>query len=334
MLHEPMIQISGLSKVYGTGESAVTALSNVDLTIRKSEIHGIIGMSGAGKSTLIRCINLLDPPTTGSIKIDGKDVTNLSGAKLRQMRREIGMVFQQFNLLMQRSVEKNVRFPLELSGMPKAQAVKRARELLDVVGLSDKLKAYPAQLSGGQKQRVAIARALSMDPKVLLCDEATSALDPMTTTSILQLLKDINSRLGITIVVITHEMEIIRQICSQVSIIDDGKIAESGAVSELFARPQSAAGKKLFHINAPTQEAKGGRFIRLVFDGTSTFEPVISQMILKIGVPVSIVSAQTHTVHGEARGQMVLELPADANGTMAVEYLSGKGVIVEEVAEL
>ena len=234
-----MIGISGLRKVYGEGEGAVVALDRIDLSIRRGDIHGIIGMSGAGKSTLIRCINLLEKPTEGKIIIGGVDVTTLSDALLRTTRRAVGMVFQSFNLLMQRSVENNVRFPMELVGMDKKAAREKARALLDLVGLSDKLNAYPSQLSGGQKQRVAIARALAIDPKVLLCDEATSALDPMTTRAILDLLKDINQRLGITIVVITHEMEVIRQICERVSIIDNGRIVESGAVGSIYMLRQA-----------------------------------------------------------------------------------------------
>ncbi len=329
-----MIRIQGLKKVYGAGEGAVTALSGVDLLIRRGDIHGIIGMSGAGKSTLIRCINLLDRPTEGLIEIDGQDVTHLNEKELRKMRRSVGMIFQQFNLLMQRTVLKNVCFPMELSGVSRAQARARALELLELVGLKEKAGAYPAQLSGGQKQRVAIARSLAMDPKVLLCDEATSALDPMTTASILQLLKDINTRLGITIVVITHEMEVIRQICSNVSIIDGGVIAESGAVSELFSRPQSEAGRRLFHTGEPKIELPTGRMIRVIFDGSTTFEPVIAQMILTINAPVSIVSAQTNTVGQERRGQMVLELPEDPSvSAKAVEYLASKGLTVEEVKD-
>ena len=236
-----MIRIEALTKTYAVPGGTVDALKGIDLEIRQGEIFGIIGMSGAGKSTLIRCMNLLERPTSGTIQIDGQDVTGLSKKALRQMRHSVGMIFQQFNLLMQTTVEKNIAFPLEITGVDKAQCAKRVKELLEIVGLSDKADAYPAQLSGGQKQRVAIARALAANPKVLLCDEATSALDPMTTDSILELLKRINQQMGITIVVITHEMEVIRKICHRVAIIDGGVIAEQGEVTEIFTAPKTAA---------------------------------------------------------------------------------------------
>lgn len=328
---DQMIRIEGLKKVYGS----VTALRHIDLSVARGDIHGIIGMSGAGKSTLIRCINLLDRPTQGKIYIDNVDVTALNDRDLLKTRRMVGMIFQQFNLLMQRNVEKNVRFPMEIAGVPKAQAVKRAGELLEIVGLSEKRRAYPAQLSGGQRQRVAIARALATNPKVLMCDEATSALDPMTTRSILDLLQDINRRLGITILVITHEMEVIRQICGQVSIIDNGEIAESGAVSEIFSNPRTEAGKRLFRgaLRHEVSEAKG-RLIRVVFDGSTAYEPILSQMILECGAPVSVLSAQLDTVSGERKGQMVLQLPESAQlADMAMRVLKDKGVRVEEVSE-
>ncbi len=330
---DEMIRISSLRKVYGEGEGAVVALNGIDLSIRRGDIHGIIGMSGAGKSTLIRCINLLEKPTEGKIFIDGVDVTALSDALLRTTRRAVGMVFQSFNLLMQRSVEKNVRFPMELTGVDKKAAQEKTRELLDLVGLSDKAEAFPAQLSGGQKQRVAIARALAMQPKVLLCDEATSALDPMTTRAILDLLKDINHRLGITIVVITHEMEVIRQICREVSIIDGGRIVESGAVSELFSRPQSEAGKRMFRTPGKRfTELPTGRLVRVIFDGGTVYEPLIANLIMEQGAPVSIISAQMDTVAGETRGQLVLQLPADEalSGRM-IESLKKHKLPVEEV---
>lgn len=326
---EEMIRIEGLKKVYGS----VTALRDINLCVKKGDIHGVIGMSGAGKSTLIRCINLLDRPTQGKIWIDGMDVTELSERELRQMRRTVGMIFQQFNLLMQRSVIRNVCFPMEIAGVSKKEAMKRAEELLDIVSLGDKKNAYPVQLSGGQRQRVAIARALATNPKVLMCDEATSALDPMTTQSILRLLQDINKRLGITVIVITHEMEVIRQICNNVSIIDEGVIAESGAVSEIFANPQSETGKRLFRgVLKSELRAASGRLIRVVFDGSNVNEPVLSQMILECGAPVSVLSAQLETVSGESKGQMVLRLPEDdATAERAMRVLAEKGVRVEEV---
>jgi len=326
---EEMIRIEGLKKTYGS----VTALRHIDLTVAKGDIHGIIGMSGAGKSTLIRCINLLDRPTEGKIWINGTDVTVLNDRDLRKMRRTVGMIFQQFNLLMQRTVIKNVCFPMEIAGVPKKEAMKRAEELLEIVQLSDKKNAYPAQLSGGQRQRVAIARALATNPKVLMCDEATSALDPMTTQSILRLLQDINRRLGITVLVITHEMEVIRQICNHVSIIDGGVIAETGAVSEIFSNPRSDTGKMLFRgsLRKEVTEASG-KLIRVVFDGSNAYEPVLSQMILECGAPVSVLSAQLETVSGESKGQMVLRLPEnEQKAALAMRVLQDKGVRVEEV---
>ena len=245
---QPLIELRDLKKVYPVPGGEVVALGGVSLKIDKGEIYGIIGMSGAGKSTLIRCINRLDTPTDGQILIDGENILALKGKELIRMRRRVSMIFQQFNLLMQKTVARNVRYPLEIAGVPKAQANARVMELLKIVGLEDKADAYPAQLSGGQKQRVAIARALASDPEVLLCDEATSALDPMTTQSILALLKDINERLGITVVVITHEMAVIRQICTRVAILDGGHIAEEGSVDEVFVHTRSAAGKRLFGI--------------------------------------------------------------------------------------
>ena len=234
-----MIQIKNLSKTFPMKDGAVYALRNINLTIPDGAIYGIIGMSGAGKSTLVRCINLLERPTEGSVVIDGVALESLTPAQLRQRRREITMIFQQFNLLMQRTCLKNVCFPMELCGVPAAEARKRAEELLDLVGLKEKAGAYPAQLSGGQKQRVAIARALATNPKVLLCDEATSALDPTTTTSILELLKDLNHKLGVTVVVITHQMSVIEEICTRVAILDGGVIAEQGAVEEIFSDRKS-----------------------------------------------------------------------------------------------
>ena len=250
---QPLIELRDLKKVYPVPGGEVVALGGVSLKIEKGEIYGIIGMSGAGKSTLIRCINRLDTPTDGQILIDGENILALRGKELIRMRRRVSMIFQQFNLLMQKTVARNVRYPLEIAGVPKAQANQRVMELLKIVGLEDKADAYPAQLSGGQKQRVAIARALASDPEVLLCDEATSALDPMTTQSILALLKDINERLGITVVVITHEMAVIRQICTRVAILDGGHIAEEGSVDEVFVHTRSAAGKRLFGILPETR---------------------------------------------------------------------------------
>ena len=330
---QPMIRIEGLSKVYGNGPSQVAALKNVSLTVHRGDIHGIIGMSGAGKSTLIRCINRLDTPTEGRIYIDGQNVMELSGKALRDMRKRVSMIFQQFGLLMQKTVERNVRIPLEISGVSRRDADKRVQELLEIVGLEHKAKAYPAQLSGGQKQRVAIARALASNPEVLLSDEATSALDPMTTQSILALLQDINRRMGITIIVITHEMAVIRQICNHVTIIDGGVIVEEGGVDEVFTHTKSAAGRRLFGVikDEPADDVITDA-LRIVFDGTTRNEPLISTFILNSGMAVNILAADMHRIGGKAYGQMLLELPASyADREKLADGLRAMGLTVEEV---
>lgn len=328
-----MISIRDLEKVYSNGSSNVTALKGINLDIPRGSIFGIIGLSGAGKSTLIRCINRLDPPTGGAILIDGTDIMQLGNKDLLQMRRQLGMIFQQFNLLMQRTILANVMFPMEISGVPRAQAKKRAMELLDIVSLSDKANVYPAQLSGGQKQRVAIARALTMEPKVLLCDEATSALDPMTTRSILLLLQDINKRLGITIAVITHEMEVIRQICTDVAIIDGGVIAEHGRVRDVFTHPKTEAAKRLFRKPDEEEMLPNRDCVRILFEGADVYEPVISGMTLACGAHVSIYNADIRRVGGQVFGQLVVELPADPKAAQRCrDYLSShKELVVEEV---
>lgn len=240
-----MIEIRNLSKTFQTAGGAVSALQNISLTVEAGDIYGIIGMSGAGKSTLVRCINMLERPTSGSVLIDGQDIGTLSEVKLRQVRRNVTMIFQNFNLLMQRNCLDNICFPLELAGVKKHKAKEYALELLETVGLPDKAYAYPAQLSGGQQQRVAIARALATNPQILLCDEATSALDPKTTHSILQLIKDINKKLGITVILITHQMSVVEEICNRVAILDEGKVVETGPVRAVFSNPKSEAGKRL-----------------------------------------------------------------------------------------
>ena len=327
-----MIRIEGLKKVYGVGANAVTALNGINLSILKGDIHGIIGMSGAGKSTLIRCVNRLDTPTEGRILIDGQDILSMNTRDLNATRKRVSMIFQQFNLLMQKTVARNVRYPLEIAGVPRAQANERVAELLELVGLSHKANAYPVQLSGGQKQRVAIARALASDPEVLLCDEATSALDPMTTQSILALLKDINERLGITIVVITHEMAVIRQICNKVTIIDGGNIVEEGTVDEVFTHTRSAAGRRLFGV-VSTEEADAPRSaVRIIFNGDQTDEPALSNFIIKTGMPVNILSADVHQLKGKRYGQMLLSMPDSyADRDKLVNGLREMGLTVEEV---
>ena len=280
-----MIAIRGLTKTFGTGSDAVTALRDIDLSVRAGEIFGIIGLSGAGKSTLVRCMNYLEHPTEGSVTVDGKKLGALNRTELLNARRGIGMIFQQFNLLMQKTALENICFPLEIAGVSRKDARARARELLKLVDLEDRENAYPAQLSGGQKQRVAIARALAPSPKVLLCDEATSALDPTTTRSILSLLKEINRTLGITIVVITHEMSVIEEICDRVAIIDHSRIAEAGDVSDIFMNPKTDIARKLLYASGRLgEEVLGERCLRIIFDGTQTSSPVICDMVLELSL--------------------------------------------------
>lgn len=329
----PIIEIKALTKVFQSKDREVRALENIDLTINKGDIFGIIGMSGAGKSTLVRCINYLEKPTSGNIIIDGQILSGLDEKQLRSVRQSMGMIFQQFNLLMQRTAEDNITFPLEIAGIKKKEARERAKELLEIVGLVDKAGAYPSQLSGGQKQRVAIARALATNPKVLLCDEATSALDPTTTRSILSLLKDINQRLGITIVIITHEMSVIEQICSHVAIIDESGIAEQGKVSEVFSHPKTAAAQRLvFPEGRKNEHFIGTRCCRIVFEGSSSFDPVISRMILECKAQVNILFADMKDIDGKAFGQLVLQLPQDGEvSEKIIRYLRSQNLSVEEV---
>lgn len=332
---KPIIEIKALTKVFKAKDKEVKALENIDLSINEGDIFGIIGMSGAGKSTLVRCINYIEKPTSGSIVVDGRELSVLSEKELRRVRQSMGMIFQQFNLLMQRTAEENITFPLEIAGVKPKEAKARAHELLQIVGLLDKANAYPSQLSGGQKQRVAIARALATNPKVLLCDEATSALDPTTTRAILALLKDINQRLGITVVIITHEMSVIEQICSHVAIIDESGIAEQGKVSEVFARPKTAAAQKLVYPEGKKNEHFiGTRCCRIVFEGSSSFDPVISRMILECKAQVNILFADMKDIDGKAFGQLVLQLPQDDEvSERIISYLRSQSLSVEEVED-
>ena len=330
----PQIELRGLSKVYQIPGGEVQALNNINLAIEQGDIYGIIGMSGAGKSTLIRCLNRLDTPTDGQVLIDGQNILAMSKKQLLQTRRRMAMIFQQFNLLMQKSVARNVRYPLEIAGAPKKQANERVMELLKIVGLEEKANAYPAQLSGGQKQQVAIARALASNPEMLLCDEATSALDPMTTQSILELLKKINAELGITVVLITHEMAVIRQICNKVAILDGGKLVEQGTVDDVFMHTKSAAGKRLFGIlpenedDVPTQPA-----LRIVFDGSAADQPVISRLVKDLGFDVNILAADMHQFNGKTYGQMMVARPEDpAELKQVQDYLAKAGLTTEEVS--
>lgn len=334
-----MIEIKHLSKTFGVSGGTVDALKDISLTIPDGEIYGIIGMSGAGKSTLVRCINMLERPTAGDILIDGKSMAELSQKELREKRRDITMIFQGFNLLMQRNCLKNVCFPLELAGVKKAEAEKRAAELLELVGLGDKFKSYPAQLSGGQQQRVAIARALATHPKILLCDEATSALDPQTTQSILSLIRDIHDRLGITVIIITHQMSVVEQICTRVAILDGGTVAEEGAVSGVFSSPKSEAAKRLVYPEGyqnPVMSGEDGAVIRVVFNGANATEtPLIARMAMEENIAASILSASTRSIGDKAYGNMLLGISGGKEQTQrALDYLGRiPDIFVEEVKQ-
>lgn len=337
-----MIEVRDLCKTFETDDGKVEALHNITLSIQAGDIYGIIGMSGAGKSTLVRCLNYLERPTSGTVEIEGKDLGAMTERQLREIRRDISMIFQHFNLLMQKNVIDNICFPLVIGGMKKKEAKERALELLEIVELSDKAAAYPSQLSGGQKQRVAIARALAANPKILLCDEATSALDPRTTQSILQLLKEINKKYGITIVIITHEMSVVREICSHVAIIGEGHLVEQGRVADIFAHPKTAEAKELILKGSGTDRRtledrqkelmKGKCCVRIVFSVNSSFEPVIANMVLKFGQPINILRADTKNVEGIARGEMILSLPDERKVQEEMKaYLAERGLAVEEV---
>ena len=341
------IVIENLYKSFDTKDGTVEALKNVNLSIESGDIYGIIGMSGAGKSTLVRCINFLEVPTKGRVLINGKSLGDYTSRELRKQREDIGMIFQHFNLLMQKNVLENVCFPLYIQGKSKKDARKRAKELLDIVGLGDRTGAFPAQLSGGQKQRVAIARALASDPKILLCDEATSALDPQTTSSILALLKDINQRFNITIVIITHQMSVVREICSHVAIVKGGEVAEQGTVEDIFTHPKTAVARELLKndVGDDGEEKRGtaaggkeiiksGEKIRIVFSENSAFEPVIANLILNFNEPVNILKADTKNVGGVAKGEMVLEFAPDCTKNKEMkQYLLDRGLEIEDVSE-
>ena len=336
------IVIENVSKTFTTKDGSVEALKNVSISIEKGDIFGIIGMSGAGKSTLVRCINFLEIPTEGRVLIEGKSLSEYSERELRKERENIGMIFQHFNLLMQKNVLENVCFPLYIQGKKRSEARKRAAELLEIAGLSDTQKAYPAQLSGGQKQRVAIARALATNPKILLCDEATSALDPQTTSSILALLKEINEKFHITIVIITHQMSVVREICTHVAILKEGVVREQGTVEDIFSQPKSDVAKELILTDrgsdvddqAPKvqDEILGGEKIRIVYSENSAFEPVIANMILTFKEPVNILRADTKNVGGVAKGEMILQFMQGSQDVAAMkEYLLERGLTVGEV---
>ena len=339
-----MIELKHLSKTFHTGEGELHALEDISLTIRTGDIFGIVGMSGAGKSTLVRCINLLEKPTSGQVLVDGLvdgggtgplDMCQMTPTQLRQARRSISMIFQQFNLLMQRTCLKNICFPMEIAGVKRDEAIRRAREYLDIVGLPDKADAYPVQLSGGQKQRIAIARALASDPKVLLCDEATSALDPTTTASILDLLKDLNEKLGVTVVVITHQMSVIEEICSRVAILDGGVVAEQGKVEDIFSNPHTDAARRLVYPGGVSLEQypAGTHAVRVAFNGGTAYQPLIASLAIDLGVKVNILGADTRNIEGRAFGTMLLGLPDDPNeAAKALSYIRAQpNVSAEEV---
>ena len=333
------ILIQNVCKTFSTKEGEVQALKNVNLSIGSGDIFGIIGMSGAGKSTLVRCMNFLEVPSEGQVLIDGKSLGDFSEKELRKEREKIGMIFQHFNLLMQINVLENVCFPLYIQGKKKPEARKKALELLEIVGLADKANAYPAQLSGGQKQRVAIARALASDPQILLCDEATSALDPQTTSSILELLKDINQKFQITIVIITHQMAVVREICTHVAIMKDGEVKEQGLVAEIFNHPKSQVAKELISRDTGADvehvvtkpEIQSGEKIRIVFSENSAFEPVIANLVLIFHEPVNILKADTKNVGGVAKGEMILQFMKDSSNVAEMkEYLKEHGLEIGE----
>ena len=346
---EYIVEVQHLYKTFQTKDAQVEALKDISLQVEKGDIYGIIGMSGAGKSTLVRCLNFLEVPTRGSVLVEGQPLSELSGPQLRKLRSRISMIFQGFNLLMQKSVIDNVCFPLRIQNMKPDQARAKARQLLSVVGLADKENAFPSQLSGGQMQRVAIARALASDPKILLCDEATSALDPQTTQQILELLKKINEETGITIIIITHQMSVVRDICNHVAIIEDGVLVENGLVEDIFNHPKSRAGRYLVVDGKDPDEWEKARLdrerrrgekellhedrrIRIAFSSNSSFEPVIGNMVLHFGTPVHILRADTRDVKGVARGQMILGLPEDRQlQEEMIAWLIGRGLAVEEV---
>lgn len=328
-------RLENVEKTFYTKNGKVKAVDGISLSIDEGEIFGIIGMSGAGKSTLVRTLNRLEKVTEGNVYFCGKDLNSLTQKELRQVRQSIGMIFQNFNLLMQKNVLSNVMLPMKIAGIGKKERKEKALEMLRLVGLEDKALVYPAQLSGGQKQRVAIARALSLNPKVLLCDEATSALDPKITEEILTLLKEINQKLKITIIIITHEMQVVEKICQRVAIIHNGKVAEIGEVEKIFTNPQTEVAKQL--VFPSTQQLQFShktdrRCVRVVFDGHASTEPIIANLVLDTGQKVSILCANTKSVNGIGFGQMIMELPQDNEGAeIVLKYFKTKGVFATEL---
>ena len=330
-----MIRLVGLSKTFVSSQGNVEALRNININIEDGDIFGIIGMSGAGKSTLVRCINMLERPTEGTVFIDDTDLSLLNKREQRKVRSRIAMVFQGFNLLMQKTALQNVCFPLEIAGVKARKAQEKAAELLKLVGLQDKADAYPSQLSGGQQQRVAIARALATDPKVLLCDEPTSALDPNTTNSILELIRDINEKLHITVIVITHQMSVVESICNNVAILDNGEVVEQGAVGEVFAQPRTRAARALVYPESSQESAisvDGQKLIRVVFNGgEATSEPLIATMASRHGILANIAYASTRTINGRVYGSMLLGIEESQFEKARTFLTESAGITVQEV---
>ena len=330
-----MIVVEHLSKKFESNTNTIEALNDVSFSVEKGEIYGIIGLSGAGKSTLVRCLNLLEKPSEGVVTIDGENLLTLSDKELRNKRKKIGMIFQNFNLLMQEDVLHNVMFPMLISSVNKNKARQKALEYLEIVGLKDKCDAYPASLSGGQKQRVAIARALACKPEILLCDEATSALDPETTKSILSLIKEINQKYDITVIIITHEMSVIQEICHRCAVLQDGKLVEENSVEELFRHPKTNAAKRLiFNTAKTTSISSTGKLVRIAFEETNTTEPVIANMVLEFSSPVSILESNISSISGKSKGQMIIQLPDDDKlARKMIKYLQkNKSIVVEELS--
>lgn len=339
-----MIQLKNLSKRFETGNGQLIAVDDVNVTIDQGEIFGIIGYSGAGKSTLIRLLNGLEKPTSGSVTVNGHEISSSSGQDLRSARQKVSMIFQHFNLLWSRTVEENISFPLEIAGISKTQRSERVKELIELVGLTGRDKAYPSQLSGGQKQRVGIARALANNPEVLLCDEATSALDPETTDAILELLVDINKRLGLTIVLITHEMHVIRKICHRVAVMEAGKVVEMGSVLQIFQTPEQPITKRFVaQVNGPesasqtiahlVEQYPSGKLVKLVFVGDRTEQPILSRLIKQYQVEVNIVQGNIAQTQNGAYGTLYLQIDGDSNAIdQAIDYLHGQDVHTEVIS--
>ena len=323
-----MIKLENVTKTFGSGAEEVHALHDVSLEITQGQIYGVVGASGAGKSTLIRCVNRLEEPDSGTIWVDGEEITALNGDSLRNARRKMGMIFQQFNLLSQRTCAENIAYPLEVAGVPKPEREKRVQELLTLVGLEDKARAYPAQLSGGQKQRVGIARAIANNPKVLLSDEATSALDPATTDSILELLKDLNQRLGLTILLITYQMEVVKKICDHAALLENGRLVESGAISDLIADPLSRLSKAFFPLIVAVPKDPTAIQAAITFLGSAADEPILANLVRRFDVDVNILGGSIQEIGGKRVGQLQVEFKGDQM-MRALEYLRGLGLRVE-----